>query len=91
MRQKRATTARRSSPLLNLIEESGTTPGGDTFENLAVYVTRIDADDKGDRLWSVDLDTEACLEFWARIRTEPATDSRGQQDEEVTAGPGPIG
>ena len=34
-------------------------------KTLAVYVTRIDADDKGDRLWTVDLDTEACLGFRA--------------------------
>jgi ketosteroid isomerase-like protein len=50
----------------SLIEESGSTPAGDAFENLAVYVTRMGADDKADRLWTVDLDTEACLEFWAR-------------------------
>jgi ketosteroid isomerase-like protein len=40
----------------SLIEESGSTPAGDAFENLAVYVTRMGADDKADRLWTVDLD-----------------------------------
>jgi hypothetical protein len=65
--------------VINLIEESGSTPAGDTFENLAVYVTRIGADDKGDRLWTVDLDTEACLEFWTRNPTELATDHLGEQ------------
>ena len=29
-------------------------------------MTRIGADEKGDRLWTVDLDTEACLEFCGR-------------------------
>jgi hypothetical protein len=52
--------------VISLIEESGSTPAGDAFENLAVYVTSVGADDKADRLWTVDLDTEACLEFWAR-------------------------
>ena len=74
-----------------LIEESGSTPAGDTFENLAVYVTRIGADDKGDRLWTVDLDTEACLEFWARNRTELAADPLGEQARANDGGPEPIG
>ena len=63
--------------VINLIEESGTTPAGDTFDNLAVYVTRIGADGKGDRLWTVDLDTEACLDFWARNPVGSATASAG--------------
>jgi hypothetical protein len=77
--------------VINLIEESGSTPTGDTFENLAVYVTRIGADDKGDRLWTVDLDTEACLEFWARNRTELATDPLGEQGRVSDGGPRVIG
>lgn len=52
--------------VISLIEESGSTPAGDAFENLAVYVTRVGANEKADRLWTVDLDTEACLEFWVR-------------------------
>jgi hypothetical protein len=52
--------------VISLIDERGSTAAGDTFENLAVYVTRIGADGTGDRLWTVDLDTEACIEFWAR-------------------------
>jgi hypothetical protein len=59
--------------VISLIEENGSTLTGDVFENLAVYVTRIGADDKGDRLWTVDLDTEACLDFWARNPTELTT------------------
>jgi hypothetical protein len=67
--------------VINLIEESGSTPAGDTFENMAVYVTRIGADDRGDRLWTVDLDTESCLEFWARNATVLAADSPDEQDD----------
>jgi hypothetical protein len=77
--------------VINLIEESGSTPAGDIFKNLAVYVTRIDADDKGDRLWTVDLDTEACLEFWARNRTELAADPLGEQTRSNDRRPKPIG
>jgi ketosteroid isomerase-like protein len=67
--------------VINLIEETGSTPAGDVFENLAVYVTRVGADDKADRLWTVDLDTEACLEFWARNPVASAADSEGGSSE----------
>jgi hypothetical protein len=63
--------------VISLIEESGTTTAGDTFENLAVYVTRMGTDGKGDRLWTVDVDSEACVEFWARNPVEPATARSG--------------
>ena len=62
--------------VINLIEESGTTPAGDKFENLAVYVTRVGADGGVDRLWTVDLDTEDCLEFWARNPVASTTDAQ---------------
>jgi hypothetical protein len=65
--------------VINLIEERGSTAAGDTFENLAVYVTRIGADDKGDRLWTVDLDTEDCLAFWARNPVETKVESAGDR------------
>lgn len=65
--------------VVNLIEETGSTPAGDVFENLAVYVTRVGAEGKGDRLWTVDLDTEACLEFWARNPVDSMADSQGAQ------------
>ena len=61
--------------VISLIEESGSTPAGDAFENLAVYVSRVGADNKADRLWTVDLDTEACLEFWARNPVPLAADT----------------
>ena len=70
--------------VISLIEESGTTPAGDVFENLAVYVTRVGADDKADRLWTVDLDTEACLEFWARNPVPSAAHSKGEHSERPT-------
>jgi ketosteroid isomerase-like protein len=59
--------------VISLIEESGSSAAGDTFENLAVYVTRVGADGSGDRLWTVDLDTEACLAFWSRNPVESTT------------------
>jgi hypothetical protein len=62
--------------VINLVEESGSTAAGDKFENLAVYVTRVGADGGADRLWTVDLDTEACLEFWARNPVGRAADSQ---------------
>jgi len=64
--------------VINLIDESGVTQAGDTFENLAVYVTRRGTDGKSDRLWTVDLDTEACLAFWARNPVQSISDSRGR-------------
>jgi hypothetical protein len=44
--------------VINMIEETGTSPAGDTFDNLAVYVTRVGINGKADRLWTVDLDTD---------------------------------
>ncbi len=67
--------------VISLIEESGVSPRGDTFENLAVYVTRVDVDGKGDRLWTVDLDTEVCLEFWARNPVGSTPESLGGPNE----------
>ena len=32
----------------------------------AIYIGRLDADGKADRLWTVDLDTEHCEDFWRR-------------------------
>jgi hypothetical protein len=66
--------------VINLIEESGSTAAGDTFENLAVYVTRVGEDGLSDRLWTVDLDTEACLEFWTRNPVHPATEFQSEQN-----------
>jgi len=65
--------------VISLIDESGTTPAGDTFQNLAVYVTRVGADGGADRLWTVDLDTEDCLEFWARNPVASTAASQGNE------------
>jgi ketosteroid isomerase-like protein len=64
--------------VINLIEESGSTATGDRFENLAVYVSRRapESEDRVDRLWTVDLDTEDCLEFWARNPVPSVTDAQ---------------
>lgn len=48
-----------------LVHETGTTPEGQRFDNRAVYVTRLRIDGTADRVWTVDLDTEAVEAFWA--------------------------
>lgn len=60
--------------VINLIHETGKAPSGDAFDNLAVYVQRIDSDGKSDRLWTVDLDTEHCEDFWTRNAGIPSKD-----------------
>jgi hypothetical protein len=52
------------------LHETGTAAGGDTFDNMAIWITRINADGKTDRLWTVDLDQEHVTDFW--VRNEPA-------------------
>jgi ketosteroid isomerase-like protein len=52
--------------VLTLVKETGTAPSGDSFDNLAVYVSRIGPDEKTNRLWTVDLAHEALEEFWHR-------------------------
>lgn len=51
---------------ISLVHETGTTPAGDQFDNMAVYVNRIRPDGVVDRVWTVDLDTEAMEAFWER-------------------------
>jgi SnoaL-like domain len=51
---------------ISLVHETGTAPNGDAFDNMAVWVSRIDADGETDRLWTVDLDQEHVTEFWQR-------------------------
>lgn len=60
--------------IINLIHETGTAPGGDEFDNLAVYVNRLRPDGQIDRMWTVDLDTEHCEEFWRRNQGQPSKD-----------------
>jgi hypothetical protein len=60
--------------IINLIHETGTAPDGDEFDNLAVYVGRLRPDGQIDRMWTVDLDTEHCEEFWRRNHGQPSKD-----------------
>jgi hypothetical protein len=67
---------------ISLIHETGTAPGGDPFDNLAVYISRLRPDGQTDRLWTVDLDAEHCEAFWAKTlalprKTSPEPDSEG--------------
>jgi ketosteroid isomerase-like protein len=55
---------------ISLIHETGTAPGGDQFDNLAVYIGRLRPDGTTERLWTVDLDAEHCEAFWEK---NPAT------------------
>jgi hypothetical protein len=57
-----------------LIHETGTAPGGDRFDNLAVYVYRFRPDGQVDRIWSVDLDAEHCEAFWEKNPGTPSKD-----------------
>jgi ketosteroid isomerase-like protein len=60
---------------ISLIRESGTAAtSGDRFDNLAVYVSRLRPDGTSDRLTTVDLDYEHCVEFWERNPGTPSKD-----------------
>jgi ketosteroid isomerase-like protein len=59
---------------VSLVHETGFAPGGDQFDNLAVYVSRLRPDRLTDRLWTVDLDAEHCEEFWERNAASPSKD-----------------
>ena len=57
-----------------LIHETGTAPGGDQFDNLAVYTVRFRSDGQVDRGWTVDLDAEHCEAFWEKNPGTPSKD-----------------
>jgi ketosteroid isomerase-like protein len=57
-----------------LIHETGTAPGGDQFDNLAVYALRLRPDGQVDRAWTVDLDAEHCEAFWEKNPGAPSKD-----------------
>lgn len=61
---------------INLIHETGKAPSGDTFDNLAVYVSRLCPNGQTDRMWTVDLDAEHCEEFWTKNIGVPSKDFR---------------
>jgi hypothetical protein len=54
-----------------LIDETGTAPGGDRFDNLAVYTLRLRPDGQADRIWTVDLDAEDREAFWRKTLANP--------------------
>ena len=56
---------------ISLVHETGTTPAGDEFDNLAIWIGRFDTEGQNDRLWTVDIDQEACEAFWRRNPVEP--------------------
>ena len=61
--------------VISLIQETGTVAtSGDNFDNLAVYVSRMRPDGTCDRLTTVDLDYEHCVEFWERNPATPSKD-----------------
>ena len=59
---------------ISLIRETGTAPGGDQFDNLAVYIGRLRPDGTTERLWTVDLDAEHCEAFWQKTQPHPQRD-----------------
>jgi len=46
--------------------ETGTAPDGDAFDNMAIWISRLDPDGKTERIWTIDLDQEHCEGFWDR-------------------------
>ena len=59
---------------ISLIHETGEAPGGDRFDNLAVYISRFRSDGQADRVWTVDLDAEHCEAFWQKNPGTPSKD-----------------
>jgi hypothetical protein len=51
---------------ISLVHETGAGPEGDKFDNMAIWISRIDTTGKTDRLWTVDLDQESVAQFWNR-------------------------
>jgi ketosteroid isomerase-like protein len=52
---------------ISLVHETGTSEAsGDTFDNLAIWIARLTPDGRSERLWTIDIDQEACEEFWLR-------------------------
>jgi ketosteroid isomerase-like protein len=56
------------------IHETGKSPSGDAFDNMAIYVYRFGPDGKVNRLWTTDLDAEHCEEFWSKTPGTPSKD-----------------
>jgi hypothetical protein len=59
---------------VTLVSETGRHVESDeVFDNRAIYITRFDSDGKTERLWTVDLDSEAMEQFWGSNPTKTAT------------------
>lgn len=55
-----------------LVHETGThAESGETFDNMAVWVTRMDAEGKAERQWAVDMAHEELERFWERHPVTP--------------------
>jgi len=59
---------------INLIHETGLSAGGDVFHNMVVYVNRLRADGRVDRIGTVGLDVEQYETFWSRNPRMPSRD-----------------
>jgi len=55
---------------ISIVHETGQAPDGDPFDNMAIWVSRLDADGKTERIWTVDLDEDHVTAFWDRHRPE---------------------
>ena len=51
---------------ISVVHETGTAPDGDAFDNMAIWISRLDPDGKTERIWTIDLDQEHCEGFWDR-------------------------
>ncbi len=57
-----------------LVNETGKTPDGGVYGNLAVWVERRRPDGLIDSIWTIDLDAERCEEFWQAHPGVPSRD-----------------
>jgi hypothetical protein len=59
---------------ISLVQETGQSPNGDPFNNMAIWIGRLRPDGKTERLWTVDLDAEHCEDFWRKNPGMPSKD-----------------
>jgi hypothetical protein len=59
---------------ISLVHETGVAATGDSFDNMAVYASRLRPDGLTDRMWTTDLDAEHCEEFWRANPGSPSKD-----------------
>ena len=51
---------------ITLVHETGNLPNVDACDNRAIWLSRLNDEAESDRIWTVDLDSEACEAFWKR-------------------------